>query len=260
MSGELPGKPRVGIPWRTLAEEKGRYRQKLDHYFEAVRRAGGEPVEVSLEQGPSELAAQVQGLDGFVLPGSPADVEPARYGAERHPRTREVDPARDGTDSAILGHAFAAGKPVLAICYGCQMLNVYRKGTLVQDIRSERPEALPHGSTDLPSGAVIGDLEHRARLVPGSRLAKLAGSANAKVNSSHHQAIERPGEDLRVTAVSADDGIVEGVEWTGDANWVVGVQWHPERMPGDEFSERLFRELVRAARASRTHEGAGKRT
>src|SRR5262245_40746847 len=132
-------KPRVGIPWRTSDEERNGVREKLDNYFLAVRRAGAEAEEISLSQAARKLPAQIERLDGFVLPGSPADVEPSRYGATRHEKTKTLDPARDQTDSAILDHAIAEHKPVLAICYGCQILNVHQGGSLVQDIPAERP-------------------------------------------------------------------------------------------------------------------------
>jgi putative glutamine amidotransferase len=244
-------RPSVGIPWRTTQEQREGKRDKLDFYFQAVRKAGADPREVSLEQSPEELARQLEELDAFVLPGSPADVDPSRYGASKHPKTKTLDPNRDATDEAILSHAFKAAKPVLAICYGCQMLNVHLKGSLIQDIpevRPDRPHAVPHGTTDLAAGAKGGDQAHDAALTTGSVLAKLAGSATALINSSHHQAIDQPGEKLRVTA-HAPDGTIEGVEWTGDSNWVVGVQWHPERMPDDPFAQRLFRQFVAAARA-----------
>src|SRR5262249_3672574 len=154
---------------------------------------------------------QIERLDGFVLPGSPADVEPSRYGAERRAETKKLDPARDRTDSAILDHAIAEHKPVLAICYGCQILNVHQKGTLVQDIPAERPGKEVHGKTDLAVGAKKGDLEHDAALVTGSRLAALAGAEKVHINSSHHQSIDVAGSKLKVTAQSTD-GIVEGVE------------------------------------------------
>jgi putative glutamine amidotransferase len=253
-SGEsqvAPGKrPRVGIPWRTLQEEHEGKRDKLDYYFRAVREAGAEPVEVSLEQPAGLLEGQLKELDAFVLPGSPADVDPRRYGAEAHTETKTLDPNRDATDEAILTHALELSKPVLAICYGCQMLNVHLNGTLIQDIpalRPERPHSVAHGMTDLAAGAKSGDQSHDAALTPGSILAKLAGSSVVQVNSSHHQSIESPGENLRVTAL-APDGIIEGVEWTGDSNWVIGVQWHPERMANDAVSKRLFSDFVAAAR------------
>jgi putative glutamine amidotransferase len=247
-------RPRVGIPWRTTQEQREGKRDKLDFYFQAVRRAGAEPLEVSLEQSPEQLAHQLEELDAFVLPGSPADVDPGRYGELRHPKTKTLDPNRDATDEAILAHAFGSSKPVLAICYGCQMLNVYLKGTLIQDIpelRPDRPRAVPHGTTDLAAGAISGDQRHDTKLTDQSILAKLAGSSSAHINSSHHQAIDKPGERLRVTA-QAPDGIIEALEWTGDANWVVGVQWHPERMPvEDAFSKKLFEDFVAAANQAR---------
>ncbi len=243
-------KPRVGIPWRTSDEERQGEHEKLNHYFEAVRRAGGDPTEISLNQPAEKLAAQIVQLDGFVLPGSPADVEPSRYGAERHAKTKTLDRARDRTDSAILDHAIAEHKPVLAICYGCQILNVHQKGTLVQDIPAERPGKEVHGNTDLPAGVKKGDAQHDATLAAGSRLAKLAGGEHVYINSSHHQAIDKPGEGLRVTARSAE-GIVEGVELEGDGNWVVGVQWHPERMPEDAFAQKIFGEFVAATERNR---------
>ncbi len=246
-SGPTAERPRVGIPWRTSGEEREKIREKLDYYFEAVRRAGADPEEVSLEQSPAQLERQLKNLDAFVLPGSPADVDPSRYGATRHLKTKTLDPNRDDTDAAILAHAFKTSKPVLAICYGCQLLNVYLKGTLIQDIRAERPESVPHGNTDLPPGERKGDAEHTASFSPGGRLALINQAPQAKINSSHHQAIDKPGNHLRVTA-KASDGTVEGVEWTGDSNWVVGVQWHPERMLGDAFSDRLFGDFIAAAR------------
>jgi putative glutamine amidotransferase len=247
-SREAAHKPRVGIPWRTTAEERSQTREKLDYYFRAVRKAGAEPQEIRLEQPTEELERKLQEFDAFVLPGSPADVDPSRYGAAKHLKTKTLDANRDATDEAILQYALKAQKPVLAICYGCQILNVHLKGTLVQDIPAERPGSLQHGNTDLPAGAAKGDAVHPASFAPDSRLASLNQASEARINSSHHQAIDRPGENLRVTA-QAPDGTIEGIEWTGDSNWVVGVQWHPERMPDDPLAERLFAELVSVARA-----------
>lgn len=243
-------RPRIGIPWRTTKEERDNARQKLEYYFAAVRQAGGDPLAISLQITPTELAEELSGLDGFVLPGSPSDVDPARYGAARGPKTTNIDENRDATDGAILAHAFASGKPVFAICYGCQALNVFLGGTLLQDIPTQRPDALVHGKTDLAVSATTGDLQHEARLAPGGRLAKLNGSERATINSSHHQAIGVPGKSLLTTA-QAPDGIVEGVEWNGDAQWVVGVQWHPERMTTDAFAARLFKDFIAAVRISR---------
>jgi len=250
-------RPRVGVPWRTSAEERANIREKLDYYFRSIRTAGAEPMEISLLQSPEQLQLQLKNLDAFVLPGSPADVDPGQYSATKHIKTNALDRPREVTDAAILGHALQSSKPVLAICYGCQILNVFSHGTLLQDIHSEKPGAGPHGATDLPPGAVHGDVHHAAALAAGSRLASLNHGEQAEINSSHHQAIDQPGEHLRVTAW-APDGIIEAVEWTGDSNWVVGVQWHPERMPGDPFAERLFSDFVAAAKSAHA-EVAGKK-
>jgi putative glutamine amidotransferase len=257
MSLEISSKPRIGIPWRTREEERQGSAEKLNFYFDAVRRAGGDPQPISLELPEAELKRQVSSLDAFVLPGSPADVDPARYAERPHAKTKTLDGDRDRTDSTILTHALAAHKPVLAICYGCQILNVHQGGSLLQDIPSERPEAEAHGATDLAASATRKDLEHLATLAEGSHLQKLAGATEVKINSSHHQSIDRPGERLRVTARGID-GIIEGVELESPQHWVVGVQWHPERMPDDMFAQKLFMDFVSAARKARL-DTAGKR-
>ena len=128
-------------------------------------------------------------------------------------------------------------------------MNVYLGGTLIQDLRSETGTRIPHRTKDVVPEAPK-DPEHEVSFVEGSLLARLAGSTHAEVNSSHHQSIEKPGRNLRVTG-QAEDGIVESVEWTGHANWVVGVQWHPERMAGDALASKLFEEFVAAAQAAR---------
>src|SRR6266851_10467222 len=238
MSPNGPNRPRIGIPWRTSEEGRGSllpWRGKSRHYAEAVKRAGGEPVELSLTNS-ERLQALLPTLDGFVLPGSPADVEPREYGRENAGHSEPPDVPREQTDRAILDHAFAEKKPVLAICYGCQLLNVYLGGTLIQDLRAETGTATAHRKKDVGPEAKEDPI-HGATLEPGSRLASIEGRTEAVVNSSHHQAIAQPGKNLHVTA-HAPDGIVEAVEWTGDSNWVVGVQWHPERMPDDPLAQR----------------------
>src|SRR5467141_19268 len=247
-SGRASLRPRVGIPWRTSQEEIERNHPKIKNYEDAVRRAGGEPVLLTLSD-PLAVDRVLPTLDAFVLPGSPSDVAPAEYGAVNRGLSEPADLAREATDRAILKHAFAEQKPVLAICYGCQLLNVYLGGTLIQDLQSETATGLAHRRKDL-TPEPKDDPRHPAQFEPGSRLAALAGEAKAIVNSSHHQSIEQPGRQLKITG-HAPDGIVESVEWTGDANWVTGVQWHPERMEGDPLAERLFAEFVGAARAAR---------
>lgn len=248
-------RPRVGIPWRTSTdEEQGRttgQRGRTEDYLKAVERAGAEGVILPLKD-QKERDRLIITLDAFVLPGSPADVEPQSYGAVNRGMSAPADTAREETDRAILRHAFSEKKPVLAICYGCQLLNVYLGGTLIQDLKGETGTATAHQKKDLvPEGKPEPkDPAHAATFDYGSRLATLAGSSHAVVNSSHHQAIQKPGTNLRVTS-RASDGTIEGIEWIGDSNWVTGVQWHPERMFGDAFSERLFGDFVAAAAKAR---------
>lgn len=166
-----------------------------------------------------------ESLDGMVLPGSAADIDTRRYNARRHSQTAKPDLKRERVDDFLLDYALAKHKPVLAICYGAQILNVHLHGTLVQDIPSQLHIPMTHDQrNDEPKS------RHAVRLT--GRVAELAGGSAVRVNSSHHQSILRAGRGLRVAARS-NDGVVEGVEWIGGPEWIVGVQWHPERMrPG----------------------------
>lgn len=244
MSPEATLKPRVGVPYRTRKEELAGYFDKLENYIRAVHRAGGAPVPISLGLSLQHLEKIARTLDAVLLPGSPADVEPSLFRAARHPECAEADPDRERTDFALLEHALAESKPILAICYGIQSLNVFLGGTLVQDIPSELGTQIQH---DWEREHHQPEPFHAALIEPGSRLARTAGSNEAQVNSSHHQSVLEPGRDLRVVS-RAPDGVIEAVEWTGGADWVTGVQWHPERMAEtDPLAQALFRDLVVAA-------------
>lgn len=245
-------RPRVGVPWRTAAEESANKRERIENYLRAVRDAGGEPVVVSLRLPQGQLQQLAESLDAVVLTGSPADIEPARFGSARHPAANATDPDRERTDDALLDHALGTGKPVLAICYGAQLLNVHFGGSLLQDIPSEITTPIDH---DQDEGG--NDGLHRIR-IEGGHLGELAKELGPKselqINSSHHQAILQPGRGLRITA-HAPDGVVEAVECQEGKSWVVGVQWHPERMRGDALAEALFRRLVFEARANQHTDG-----
>jgi putative glutamine amidotransferase len=249
-------KPRIGIPYRRASEEKSQDQGKISPYVEAVEAAGADARLISLFH--SDQLAQLAGeLDGFVFPGSSADVNPALYGETPGSETAEADPRREETDLTLLEHAFQEGKPVLTICYGTQLLNVFRGGSLIQDIASEKPSSLTHRWEHKPG---VPEPHHPARFVPGSQLARLAGATEVVVNSSHHQSIRRAGRGLRVTA-GAPDGVVESVELEDPSHWVVGVQWHPERQrkepsgqwnSGILLAKSLFQELIEVAGRTRT--------
>src|SRR5271170_2923673 len=190
MSPETPNRPRVGIPWRTSEEEAQDNRPKIANYEEAVRKAGGEPVLIPLADREQQREL-IPSLDAFVLPGSPADVEPSEYGAVNHGKSAPADLPREEADRAILAHAFAGRKPVLAICYGCQLLNVYLGGTLIQDVRTETGTRVAHRKTDVVP-ETKDDPRHDVRFKAGSRLAQLTNGTYSVVNSSHHQSVQKP--------------------------------------------------------------------
>jgi putative glutamine amidotransferase len=246
MCPEFKTKSRVGIPYRTRKEELNGERAKYDRYLRAVERAGGATIRVSLGLSSDELKILAGTLDAIVLPGSPADVDPSLYNAVRNPRSSEADRDRERTDFVLLDHAFTEHKPVLAICYGVQSLNVFLGGSLIQDIPTELRTQIQHPWIGRDKG--VPEPFHTVRFEPGSRLAQSAGAQEATVNSSHHQSVRDAGRGLRIAAHAAD-GVIEAVEWTGDANWVTGVQWHPERMAEtDSLAKVLFRQLIEATR------------
>jgi putative glutamine amidotransferase len=161
-------------------------------------------------------------VSGLVLTGG-EDVDPARYGEKRNEKVRYVNAARDTTEVALIEAAKARGKPVLAICRGIQILNVALGGTLVQDIPSQCDTSIAHDE-DSPRDT----RSHEISVEPGSLIAKAVGTEHLTVNSFHHQSVKRVADGMRVTA-RAPDGIIEGLESTGDW-WVMAVQWHPEEM------------------------------
>jgi putative glutamine amidotransferase len=238
-------RPLIGVPFRSLKEEDDpAARAKIEPYLRAVEAAGGRAEEVSLRLPLETLAARAATFDAILLTGSPADVDPSWYHAERHAACGESDPCREQTDFALLDSAYSSGKPVLAICYGVQSLNVYLGGSLVQDISAVLKSDLPHAWPGRANGAP--EPHHEVAIEPGSRLAQLAGASQARVNSSHHQTLDRLGRELRVVA-RAPDGVIEAVELAAGP-WVLGVQWHPERMASDALAQSLFHELIAAAR------------
>jgi putative glutamine amidotransferase len=199
-------------------------------YVRQVSAAGGVPVLLPPVPGDAEVLDR---LDALVLAGG-ADVDPARYGAERSPRTGPAAADRDAAELALLAAALERDLPVLAICRGLQLLAVVRGGTLVQHL----PDVVG-SDVHVPAPGTYGD--NAVSIAPRSRLAALIGS-EATWACHHHQAVERLGEGL--TAVAwAQDGTVEAAEADG-ARFVVGVQGHPE--VGDDA--RLFAGLVEAAR------------
>lgn len=234
-----------------------RFAQTLRGLAEGAARAAGEVgleiAWVNASEGfadaDAEASARVDAASGVIVLGG-ADVDPALYGEQ--PYGAHLDSADAGADrfeAALIRQAIAQGKPVFAICRGAQVLNVALGGTLVQDLGTgvhTRPE--PEGAepeSAEPEIPAPGMLEHEVSVAPGSRLAQIVGAGVHTVRSSHHQAVDQPGDGLVVTARAAD-GVVEAVELPGA--WVIGVQWHPEDAGADPAMLRaLLADFARAA-------------
>jgi putative glutamine amidotransferase len=250
--------PRVAIPMPHSSDRE--YGERAyPQYERAVALAGGEPVRIPLDGTSAEVQQLIETCHAVLLPGSNADVDPARFQQARSAHSAAADVPREEVDWLLLDNAYARRKPVLGICYGLQSLNVYRRGSLIQHI----PEFLPEAArqrVNHEAGRKMA-VAHSVKIVPDSRLADIVGrtasgdTANivVPVNSSHHQSADAAGDGLRVVARCPDDGIIEALEGNAPDHFVVGVQWHPERsVDDDEVSRAIFGALIRAA-----EEGSG---
>ena len=237
-------RPRIAIPL-PHSRYPDYVQRALPQYERAVEMAGGQAVRIPLDQSSSDVMDLIAGCDGVLLPGSSADVDPLKYDTFRHPKTADADSKRDTVDELLLQNAYSARKPVLGICYGLQILNVYRTGTLLQHIESQ---------VNHEAGKTVA-IAHAVLVEPKSKLAGIIGRSAEReafplpVNSSHHQSAEEIGDGLRIVARSQEDGIIEAVEGTSPDHFVLAVQWHPERsVDEDEPSRAIFRALVEAAK------------
>jgi putative glutamine amidotransferase len=220
-------------------------------YVDAVRERGGRPVLLPPGGTDEEASATVAGMDGLIVAGGP-DVDPARYGAARHPQTHPPVPVRDAWDLAVTSSALRLGVPLLAICRGMQVLNISRGGTLHQHV----PDLVGHARH---GGPEVGFGTHKIRVSPGSMLAgilapeaedgyfEVSEDAYYDVPTRHHQAVDLLGDGLQAVAWE-QDGMIEAVEagpsaLDGFSGFVLGVQWHPEQ--GDDL--RVFGALITAA-------------
>jgi putative glutamine amidotransferase len=233
---------RIAIPSPT-SFDIAYNRANFPDYAAAIEEAGGVAVEVSLSLGDHEVAQLARSCGGILLPGSPADVDPAHYGQDRSPETAAADPDRERVDRLLIEDAYYAMKPLLGICFGLQMLNVDHGGTLVQHLL---PMPVNHSAGKSVAIAHNVAVEGESRLADWMQLEQGAGAVGVSVNSSHHQAVGVVGRFLKVTARCPTDGVVEALEGTGQ-NFLVGVQWHPERSRSTPAARSLFRNFVHEA-------------
>jgi putative glutamine amidotransferase len=257
-------KPRVAIPLPHGADPEYALRA-IPQYERAVELSGGDPIRIPLDRTPAEVMKVIEHCDAVVLPGSKADVDPAKFDAARHPKTEDADRLRDTVDELLLQDAYNMRKPVLGICYGLQILNVYRSGNLLQHIESP----INH-----EAGRTV-PIAHKVAIEPDSLLANIVLNAQKDtqshttksrawrglphkdaaeilipVNSSHHQSAgDVIGDGLRTVARCPEDGIIEALESEDRSHFIVAVQWHPERsFDDDPHSRAIFTALIEAAR------------
>ena len=252
-------RPKIAIP-EPRSNNPEYVGRSLPQYVHAIEAAGGEAVVIGLHQPSEQIAKQAAQCDAVLLPGSSADVDPQKYDAKRHDKCADPDTLRDVADELLIQDAHNMRKPILGICYGMQSLNVWRTGTLVQDIPSELKTKVNHSAGRAVPRA------HAVTIDPVSNLASILAKSSCEsievdgdlkpveieVNSSHHQAVQNPGDGLRVVARCPVDGVIEAVEGVYPGHFVLAVQWHPERGVDDDApSQAIFNAFVKAAAGDR---------
>ncbi|HKI26282.1 MAG TPA: gamma-glutamyl-gamma-aminobutyrate hydrolase family protein [Candidatus Sulfotelmatobacter sp.] len=238
--------PHIAIPLPHSLDPEYAERA-IPQYERAVELAGGVPVRIPLDRSAEEVLRLARGCDALLLPGSKADIDPAKFRGERSPHTAAADPRRDTVDKLLLADAYDQRKPVLGICYGLQSLNVHRGGSLIQHIPDFLPEET-RSKVNHDAGKTVA-VAHTVEIQQSSHLAEIVRQQVVPVNSSHHQSAEDIGKGLHIVACCPDDGIIEALEGTSPDHFVLAVQWHPERsVDDDEPSRTIFRALVQAVR------------
>jgi putative glutamine amidotransferase len=225
-----------------------------NNYLEPLRDAGGVAVLVSTDSFVAEHPETIlDRADGLLLIGG-SDLDPATYGAARHPETKVIKPERDRLELALARDAIARDMPVLGICRGMQIINVVLGGTLVQHL----PDIVGHTRHALNEAGTHEGNAHEVTLTAGSLAARAVGGTRRRIYSHHHQAIDKLGRDLVITARSTLDDLPEAIELP-DRQFVLGVQWHPELDPASreigalvEYSRQAAIAPVPAAAAAST--------
>lgn len=232
-------RPVIGITIDRNTAHPDRY-ESPSHYAKAVEVAGGLPLLLPYRTDPALIPQVLDVLDGVLLTGGD-DMDPARYGEEWHPKAIRTDPDRTDFELALLAEIERRRTPTLGVCFGCQILNVHRGGSLIQFLPDrERPDALEHRKLN------VDVRRHPVRIEPGTQLARVVGKSEISVNTRHKQAIKDLGRGLRVIA-TAPDGVIEGIE-DPSLPLMLALQWHPENLHEEPEHLAPFRLLIEKAR------------
>ena len=257
----------IAIPEPTSPEfvpDSAAYNQRsLPQYLHALISAGATPIPIPLHESPQRVARILATCHGICLPGSPADIDPQTYGQAQN-GSEPPDPARAAVDELLLQDASNLHKPILAICQGMQALNTWRNGTLIQDIPTQIGSLVNHAP-----GREVTEA-HPIQITPNTRLAAIHQTIRVApvsipspgsdahpnehlpeyINSSHHQSVQTPGDNLLISAISPQDRVIEAIELHSADHFVLAVQWHPERSYNQSaFSRAIFHAFVHAAQS-----------
>jgi putative glutamine amidotransferase len=213
-----------------------------DNYARWIHRIDSTVIFVDLKSMPVDSAiSRLLDCDGVLFTGG-EDVVPSYYGKKDDSAKCETNPARDSLEFALIKKAFKVKMPVFGVCRGLQLINVSQEGTLLLDIPTEYPSEIQHRCEDYLK------CYHSVKIMPATLLGEVCKTDTGWVTSNHHQAIENPGKDIRISAI-APDGIPEAIEWNDpkDKGYFMAVQWHPERMKeGSPLSDPLGKAFLQA--------------
>jgi putative glutamine amidotransferase len=231
-------KPVIGITANFSSEDSPVTSLRMN-YVDAVTSAGGVPIILPSVGDQEAIRRQIESCNGFIFTGGP-DINPARYGKGQHPTISPLSERREDFDFALIRQVIDARKPFLAICLGCQEVNVALGGTLIRDIASETSTTIQHSWKQAPYLK-----RHDVAIEPRTKLADLVGTNTLSTNSAHHQAVDQPAAAVQVSS-RCTDGIIESYE-VRNYPFGLGIQWHPEYLIAEAPHLNLFKGLVRAA-------------